>query len=196
MAAGNEIVNEKKKSGMILPGAVISCTTNLGDKIRGEVMGYEEESKAVIIKSPPTGSGSNQKSLYDITILNLNLIDDANFQIEQRSSGELPPLPDIDKSKIDRRLKTAKERVGIGVSSEGQQLFDFIRRTIQECYWDTRNILVLEEVEIIPPYRPENCSGKSKKSVDYIKNIVNKFHAELALNSSPASGDPSSTVTT
>lgn len=49
MAAGNEIVIDKKKSGLILPGAVISCTTNLGDKIRGEVIGYDEDAKAVII---------------------------------------------------------------------------------------------------------------------------------------------------
>jgi len=200
MAAGNEIVIDKKKSGLILPGALISCTTNLGDKIRGEVIGYDEDAKAVIIKSATTGGkeGSNSsKSFHDITIVNLNLIDESNFHIEQKSSGEMPPLPDIDKAKIDRRLRSAKERVGIGVSTEGQQLFDHIRRTIQECQWDARNILVLDEVEIVPPYRVENCSGKTKKSVDYIKNIVNKFYADLVqANVSPPSGDAAAAVAT
>jgi len=174
---------DKKKTALILPGAIISCQTNLGDKISGEVMGYDEESKAVIVKSVPAGK-PQQKSIFDITILNLNLIDEANFHIEEQPFGELPTLPDIDRSKIDLRLKKAKGRIGIGVTKEGQQLFDFIRRTIQECQWDKQNILVLDEVEIVPPYKAENCSmisGKNKKSVDYIKNIVNKFHAELAL---------------
>jgi len=197
MAAGNEaeVVGDKKKCGLILPGAVISCQTNLGEKIRGEVMGYDEEAKALIIKSPCV-SKNVAKSSFDITILNLNLIDDSNFHIEQKSAGDMPPLPDIDKAKIDKRLRNAKERVGIGVSTEGQQLFDFIRRTIQECHWEMRNILVLEEVEIVPPYKPENCSGKSKQSVDYIRNIVNKFYADYAdSTASPVSNDPSLVTT-
>jgi len=180
---------EKKKPALILPGAIISCQTNLGDKISGEVMGYDEESKAVIVKSVPSDK-PQQKSIFDITIVNLNLIDEANFQIEEQPYGELPVLPEIDRAKIDLRLKKAKGRIGIGVTKEGQQLFDFIRKTIQECQWDEQNILVLDEVEIVPPYKSENCcmiSGKNKKTVDYIKNIVNKFHAELSLKTAEKS---------
>jgi len=179
-------VRVEKKSALILPGAIISCQTNLGDQIAGEVMGYDEESKAVIVKSTPAGK-PQQKSIFDITIVNLNLIDEANFHIEEQPYGELPVLPEIDRSKIDLRLKKAKGRIGIGVTKEAQQLFDFIRKTIQECQWDKQNILVLDEVEIVPPYKSENCcmiSGKNKKTVDYIKNIVNKFHAEFMLKTS------------
>ena len=46
MAAGNDSVGEKKK---IQVGAVVCCKTNLGEKFEGEVMGYDEETKAVVI---------------------------------------------------------------------------------------------------------------------------------------------------
>ena len=57
------------------------------------------------------------------------MVQEGDFELIEAFKGELPPLPDLDKEKTDFRLRTAKERVGIGVSAEGQQLFDFIRKT-------------------------------------------------------------------
>lgn len=56
-------------------------------------------------------------------------MDQSNFKLIEKSKGDPPPLPDLDRSKTEMRLRTAKERVGIGVSPEGQMLFDFIRKT-------------------------------------------------------------------
>jgi len=135
-------------------------------------MGYDEQTQAVVIKSP-----SKSKSVCDVSIINLKCVSsDGGFKLIEKSKGD-PPLPELDKEKTDQRLRTAKERIGIGVSPEGQQLFDFIRKTISECYWNGQNIEVLNEVEIKPPYEPTNCTGE-ERSVTYLKSIIKKFYDE------------------
>lgn len=67
--------------------------------------------------------------MFDVSIINLKLVSEGDFELVETCKGEFPPLPDLDKEKTDFRLQTAKERVGIGVSAEAQQLFDFIRKT-------------------------------------------------------------------
>ena len=62
-------------------------------------------------------------------VINLSLVDQSNFELLSQPKGDAPPLPDIDKEKINRRLKSAQDRVGIGVSTEAQNMFDFIRKT-------------------------------------------------------------------
>lgn len=49
MAAGSDAASEKKKSVTIQPGSVIRCKTNFGESFEGEVMGYDEETRAVVI---------------------------------------------------------------------------------------------------------------------------------------------------
>ena len=52
-----------------------------------------------------------------------------NFKLIQLPIGEITSLPEIDRNKINRRLQLAKERIGIGVSQEAQELFNFIFKT-------------------------------------------------------------------
>lgn len=50
MAAGSDIISgERKKQATIQPGDIIWCVTNLGEEYKGEVMGYDEQTKAVVI---------------------------------------------------------------------------------------------------------------------------------------------------
>ena len=47
MAAGN-VYNFDKKNH-VPPGAIVFCKTNFGEEFEGEVMGYDDEAKALII---------------------------------------------------------------------------------------------------------------------------------------------------
>ena len=66
--------------------------------------------------------------MFDVAVVNLGLVDNSNFKIMSAPKGDPPRLPEIDKSKIKQRLQQAKERVGIGVSGEAQQLFDYLSK--------------------------------------------------------------------
>ena len=76
-----------------------------------------------------TESNPKKKSHCDVVVLNLNMISETNFSLISLPKDEPPLLLDIDKEKVEKRLRSAKERVGIGVSAEGQLLFDFITKT-------------------------------------------------------------------
>ena len=76
----------------------------------------------------PSSAKSAKKSNFDVSIVNLHLVAEGDFRIESIPKGEAPLLPDIDQGKIKRRLKNAKERIGIGVSTEAQELFDNLQK--------------------------------------------------------------------
>ena len=44
-----------------------------------------------------------------------------------------------------------------------------------DCEWKGDNIVVMDEVTISPPYKPENCTGKRKDPLDRIKKMVRRY---------------------
>ena len=44
---------------------------------------------------------------------------------------------------------------------------------INEVRWDNENIIVMDQVTIVPPYGVENCRGKEgSKALQHVKKIV------------------------
>ncbi|KAB0405531.1 hypothetical protein E2I00_002684, partial [Balaenoptera physalus] len=68
--------------------------------------------------------------------------------------------------------------ISAGVSLEGQQLFQTIHKTIKDCKWQEKNIVVMEEVVITPPYQVENCKGKEGSALSHVRKIVSKGAVE------------------
>jgi len=205
MATGTVYTNSAEmkaptKHDHIHTGSTIWCKTSLGDEFKGEVMAYDPESAAIVIKSA-SSSKSPKKSVYDISIINLSQVMQGNFKLIQLPVGEITSLPEIDRNKINRRLQLAKERIGIGVSQEAQELFNFIFKTITEVRWKDQDIIVMEEVCIAPPYTPESCTscstasrGQQNSSLPYLKSIVKKYQESRTLITQTVKPPPSSIV--
>lgn len=49
MAAGSDVAAERKKPASLQPGDVIWCKTRLGEEYEGEVMGFDDNTQAVVI---------------------------------------------------------------------------------------------------------------------------------------------------
>lgn len=45
-------------------------------------------------------------------------------------------------------------------------------RSIKDCKWQEKNIVVMEEVVIAPPYQVENCKGKEGSALSHVRKIV------------------------
>ncbi|KAF3816988.1 hypothetical protein GH733_014336 [Mirounga leonina] len=69
--------------------------------------------------------------------------------------------------------------ISAGVSLEGQQLFQTIHKTIKDCKWQEKNIVVMEEVVITPPYQVENCKGKEGSALSHVRKIVEKHFRDV-----------------
>ena len=91
-----------------------------------------------------------------------------------------------------------------GVTPDGLKLFQAVKRTWVICYsllccvvpcnsfvmfhfriedvtWDGKNIRVMDQVTISPPYLPENVQGNMDKAVNHVKKIVSSFVTFLSI---------------
>ena len=51
--------------------------------------------------------------------------------------------------------------------------------SIKDCKWQEKNIVVMEEVVITPPYQVENCKGKEGSALSHVRKIVSKGAVKL-----------------
>ncbi|CAG2254956.1 LSM12 [Mytilus edulis] len=103
---------------------------------------------------------------------------------------------------LNNRLNASKEEkrkrinyIGIGVSDEAQKVFNSIVKTLAESRWEGKNIIVMEEVTIRPPYGVDDCQGKQGSQVlNHVRKIIQKHVADEAQRDQRKSMSPS-TVT-
>ncbi|KAF6730027.1 LSM12-like protein A [Oryzias melastigma] len=129
-------------------------------------------------------SSSGKPNLHDVILINLAYVSDVDI-INDRTETP-PPLASLNVSKLANRARTEKEdklsqayAISAGVSVEGQQLFQTIHKTIKDCKWQEKNIIVMDDVVISPPYQVENCKGKEGSALSHVRKIVEKHFRDL-----------------
>lgn len=161
-------------------GSIVSCTTCYNQKIQGEVLAFDEGTKMLAIKST---AASGKRDVHDIKMVNLSFV--KHIKVTKECNDPPPPLTSISIQKIQSRLRQnldEKRRqvnyIGIGVTPEGQRAFNSIVKTLNEVRWNGKDIVVMDEVKIVPPYGPENCTGKEGQLLNHVKKILQKHHTE------------------
>lgn len=48
--------------------------------------------------------------------------------------------------------------------------------SIKDCKWQEKNIIVMDDVVISPPYQVENCKGKEGSALSHVRKIVSMFY--------------------
>ncbi|XP_077825454.1 protein LSM12 isoform X1 [Macaca mulatta] len=154
-------------------GSQVSCRTCQEQRLQGEVVAFDYQSKMLALKCP---SSSGKPNHADILLINLQYVSEVEI-INDRTETP-PPLASLNVSKLASKARTEKEEklsqayaISAGVSLEGQQLFQTIHKTIKDCKWQEKNIVVMEEVVITPPYQVENCKGKEGSALSHVRKI-------------------------
>ncbi|XP_078793182.1 protein LSM12 homolog A isoform X3 [Oryzias latipes] len=134
--------------------------------------------------NPQCASSSGKPNLHDVILINLAYVSEVDI-INDRTETP-PPLASLNVSKLANRARTEKEdklsqayAISAGVSVEGQQLFQTIHKTIKDCKWQEKNIIVMDDVIISPPYQVENCKGKEGSALSHVRKIVEKHFRDL-----------------
>ncbi|KAF9285029.1 hypothetical protein BGZ68_004200 [Mortierella alpina] len=80
-----------------------------------------------------------------------------------------------------REAQAAAARIGVGVSTVGQEIFDALSKTLP-CRWAKDSIVVMDEVIIAPPYEPENCKANASSSYTLarVKKVLEGERSRMA----------------
>ncbi|KAF9422279.1 hypothetical protein BGZ94_008633 [Podila epigama] len=80
-----------------------------------------------------------------------------------------------------REAQVAAARIGVGVSSSAQDIFDALSKTLP-CRWAKDSIVVMDEVIIAPPYEPESCKANSSaaSTLARVKKVLEGERNRLA----------------
>ncbi|KJP86964.1 hypothetical protein AK88_03363 [Plasmodium fragile] len=165
-------------------GHVVETKTQDGQTFQGELYCYDTNLNFIIIKD------DNKNGTANFYIIKIDVILD--LEIRKRMKVVYDPVPQVEGSLVERieqkaleKFETIKARIGIGVTQEAQELFDFIWKTHPDCTWSNKDILVLNgEVRIKPPYGPDNCVAKNENLKDRFSTVISKFRQKRSHMSS------------
>ncbi|XP_074080377.1 protein LSM12 isoform X2 [Macrotis lagotis] len=112
-------------------GSQVSCRTCQEQRLQGEVVAFDYQSKMLALKCP---SSSGKPNHADILLINLQFV--SEIEIINDRTETPPPLASLNVSKLASKARTEKEEklsqayaISAGVSLEGQQLFQTIHKT-------------------------------------------------------------------
>ncbi|CAL9041670.1 uncharacterized protein LOC135650176 isoform X2 [Musa acuminata AAA Group] len=154
-------------------GCVLSLRTTLGDEIEGQIIAYDRPSNILVIQEGSSKAGPRR----NIRLLKANYIQD--FTYLRKAEDPIDP----NKCYIDlaglqareeaslRQAEIEAERIGVGVTSEAQSIFDALSKTLP-VHWDKTVIVVMNEVRVSSPYHPENVIGGTPAANDRVKKVL------------------------
>ncbi|SOV74659.1 lsm12, putative [Plasmodium sp. gorilla clade G3] len=156
-------------------GNFLVIKTYDGNIYKGELFCYDIVSDLIVIK------GDNKNGTSNIYLLRISIILDVEIKPKVKNTNDNISI--INKNivqKIEKKafmdFEKAKLRIGIGITEEAQDLFDFIWKTHPDCTWNNKDILVLNgEVRIKPPYGPNDCIAKNDKLKERFATVIYKF---------------------
>ncbi|KAJ0989583.1 hypothetical protein J5N97_007939 [Dioscorea zingiberensis] len=150
-------------------GCILAIKTTLGDEIEGQIIAFDRPSN--FLGTSKAGSRRN------VRLLKANFIKDFTFL--GRVDDPLDPkkcLLDLGglQAREEAALRQAEieaERIGVGVTSEAQSIFDALSKTLP-VRWEKTVIVVMNEVRVNNPYLPENVSGGTPAANDRVKKVL------------------------
>lgn len=157
-------------------GCAVSVVTQ-GEEVQGEVFAFDSASDTVLIHQQ--GSTPFHSNLRFLKVAYLKSV-----QTGASPGRPVAPLPTVDAQRCkDREVKALQAaqaeaaKTGVGVSNEAQQVFDALSKTMP-CQWKQQNIVILNEVELSPPYGLDNCSTEHSHNVttlERVKKVVSLY---------------------
>lgn len=172
----------------VLVGAVVQLRTTLGESIEGTVFALEPQAELLVLQEKSSAIPVAGRPRHNIRLLNVGSITDV--QVVGRVDLD-DKLPYVNVAKVKQReekaitrAREAAARIGVSVTPEAQKIFDALSKTLP-CVWRGEQILVMNEVLIVPPYKVESCSGENASTLARIRVVVRLHLAGCCLRGMP-----------
>nr|XP_024923318.1 uncharacterized protein LOC107434605 isoform X1 [Ziziphus jujuba var. spinosa] len=176
-------------------GCILSIKTTLGDEFQAQVISFDRLSNILVLPCQFLFWGvfaqerSKPGPRRNIRLLKANYIKEFTFL------GQAEDPLDVKKCYLDlnslqtreevavRQAELDAERIGVGVTSEAQSIFDALSKTLP-VRWDKTVIVVMNEVRVSSPYLPESVSGGTPAANDRVKKVIEFERKRLQSRSS------------
>ncbi|XP_057948963.1 uncharacterized protein LOC131144372 [Malania oleifera] len=153
-------------------GCLLSIKTTLGDDFEGLVITYDRPSNILVLQE-----GSKSGPRRNIRLLKANYIKEFTF-LGQADDPLEPKKCYLDLNTLQAREEAAlrqaeidAERIGVGVTSDAQGIFDALSKTLP-VRWDKTVIVVMNEVRVSSPYLPESVTGGTPAANERVRKVI------------------------
>ncbi|CAL0305080.1 unnamed protein product [Lupinus luteus] len=153
-------------------GCMLSIRTTLGDEFEGQVVTFDRPSNILVLQE-----GFKHGPRRNIRLLKTNYIKDFTF-LGQSDDPLDPNNCFLDLTALQTREELAirqaeadAERIGVGVTTEAQSIFDALSKTLP-VRWDKTVIVVMNEVRVGSPYNSESVIGGTPAANDRVKKML------------------------
>ncbi|XP_073294133.1 uncharacterized protein [Primulina huaijiensis] len=174
MRAQDTSMEEQDQSEEFAVGCILSIKTTFGEEFQAQVVSFDVPSNLLILQE---GMKSGIVSKRNIRLLKANYIKDFSLlgQAEdpldiKNCFLDLTTLQSREESAF-RQAEAEAERIGVGVTTEAQALFDALSKTLP-VRWDKTIIVVMNDVRVSSPYLPESVTGGTPAANERVRKVL------------------------
>ncbi|XP_073388471.1 uncharacterized protein [Physcomitrium patens] len=160
-------------------GCKLQIKTTLGDHIEGHVLTYDRSTNIVVIQEGDSVDGRrNLRFLKTTLVKDVKLVGHVQDAFDLKySQTDMKSLRDREEAAI-KQAEAEAERIGVGVSTEAQDIFDALSKTLP-CRWDKTTILVMNDVFVKHPYIPESVIGGAPAANERVRKVLEEERKRL-----------------
>jgi len=162
-------------------GCKLQIQTTFGEAVEGYVLTYDQGTNILVLQEGDMAGGRrNLRFLKTTFIKDVKLVGQAQkdaYELKISPPPDMKSLRDREEAAI-KQAEAEAERIGVGVTAEAQDIFDALSKTLP-CRWDKTTILVMNDVCVNQPYKPENVIGGATAANERVRKVLEEERKRL-----------------
>ena len=176
--------------------------TNLLDVVtEGKIYSFNSVNNTITLQT-----NRKNQTVYDFKIIKCSFIKSLQVIGGKPNTNSFkkqtikPSMVNLDRVEtfLNQEIERSNKNIllkGKGVTPEGQIIFDLIYKTIPDTRWDGKDIIILDDIKVVPPYKIDNIVKLHETpSVDLIERIIERGWSNIKNSRTSSSSSKESDI--
>ncbi|KAG7659067.1 Anticodon-binding domain [Arabidopsis suecica] len=160
-------------------GKVYAVKLTTGDQFNGIVLAYDSEPNFAVFEEGTKPKPLDSKSLRMVNVNYITEMKNLGRVKERLAKSTLVNLDGLIEK--ENHAISNVEKIGFGVTAEGQMIFDAISKTLP-IRWVNKEMLVMGDVFIRSPYHSDCVYGGPRMVNERVKHVLGQERKKLQLS--------------